>query len=113
PLMGGMFIFTDDPFAKHPGPAGQHNMYRWSQSPERWTYYSGGPDGDMDNAREKGAAGVQAASLKRLDWGPLIGNPQDPNLAGLQYSMADDKFFWQGINAPRWATQGADLKITE
>jgi hypothetical protein len=46
-------------------------------------------------------------------WGPLIGNPNNSDTAGLQNAMADkDQWFWQSANAPTWATAEADAAIT-
>lgn len=44
-------------------------------------------------------------------WGPMIGNPNDPQWKNLQWSIADQTWFWQSDNAPTWATQAADHEL--
>jgi hypothetical protein len=40
-----------------------------------------------------------SASVTR-GFGPLIGNPQDPSYAGLQFAMKEQRFFWQSDKCP-------------
>ena len=93
------------------GNPGMHNMYRWSQTPERWTWFH---SGDMDDATEGTSQKVQNRSLAYTNpqtmqtWGPLIGSPTNQYVKNLQYAAADDTWFWQAPNAPLWATKEAD-----
>jgi hypothetical protein len=51
-----------------------------------------------------------AADSVARGWGPLIGNPAGP-LAGLQFAIQDNVWFWQSDKAPVWATKVADDQI--
>lgn len=68
---------------------------------------------EFQTTATSGAPSAQAVSANSLQrgWGPIVGNPRDPQLASLQYAIKDGVWFWQGRNAPIWATQEADAKI--
>lgn len=70
---------------------------------------------EFQTTATSGAPSAQAVSTNSLQrgWGPVVGNPRDPLLAGLQYAIKDGVWFWQGKNAPVWATQEADSKIAQ
>jgi hypothetical protein len=55
---------------------------------------------------------TQVSKVSRANGcGPLVGDP-GKRLAGVQYAEGDDKWFWLSDNAPIWATQDVDAKIT-
>jgi hypothetical protein len=73
-------------------------------------------DGFGTDAKNASAAASESAKSDPRNlpagkiYGPLIGNP-NTNLAGLQYAVQDQKWFWQGDYAPAWAAAEADDKI--
>lgn len=44
-------------------------------------------------------------------FGPLIGNPKNPDYVGLHYAPDDDKWFWKAGEAPVYATKESDEAI--
>ena len=59
-----------------------------------------------------------AQQSSEMNYGPLIGNPGvghegTSDFAGLQYAIADDKWFWQAANAPAAVTTAIDQAITD
>lgn len=91
-----------------------------------WGYeFSGGDIGwmmstDMNQASrfvdihnvQKTADVASLAANKLGGAGALVGNPKG-TVPNLQYSMADDKWFWQGQYAPVAMTASADAAITQ
>ncbi len=61
--------------------------------------------GDVKTAK------VAAQSIAQ-GWGPLIGRRDGP-LAGLQFAVADGKWFWQSQNAPANMTAAADSALAD
>ena len=64
---------------------------------------------NANNDKSLGAA--EAADLPTMaansvtnGWGPIIGNPQDPNFKGLRLDVGGNAFFWYRDTAPAWAT---------
>lgn len=67
---------------------------------------------EYQSAAVSGAPDAKAVSSNSMNrgWGPIVGNPTGP-LAGLQFAIADGTYFWQGANAPSWASMETDAKI--
>lgn len=65
------------------------------------------PGGVMATA----GGGIGPTELGGATFGPLVGNPKQPEVASLQYAITDAKWFWQGNNAPKTATTEVDAKI--
>lgn len=60
-----------------------------------------GNDNWSDGYPDDKTAALKSASM---NFGPLIGNPANPDYAGLRYAKDADVWFWPMASAPSWAT---------
>lgn len=100
--------FPRDSVASYNYLYGTGDGFLWGFDPPNW-HAKRGKDFSDASGEEMGNLAMTSA---KYGWGPLIGNPQGP-LAGLQYAVVPQKWFFQSQNAPTWATTEADAKITQ
>jgi hypothetical protein len=94
-------------------PFGEHRGLRWIFV--NGDNGSGNPNWSDGFADDAAAAAKSAISRDtghgNVAFGPLIGNPSMPDYAGLQYAVADNKWFWQAQNAPSQLTHEIDSAL--
>ncbi len=84
--------------------------FLWAFDPPHWMArrgFKGGKDGNWDDLSDAERNNMAAMSAQ-YGWGNLIGNPDIPDVANLEWAAADQKWFWQAGNAPKWATAEVD-----
>jgi len=83
---------------------------RWGRKDYGSEFYDLSGSGSEKGAKDTWPLTGQA-SIDR-GYGPLIGNPNS-DLAGLQYALSENRWFWQSANAPKWATEESDKAIAD
>ncbi len=93
------------------GNKGQHG-FKW-ETGNGWVAVRNGQgkqltaeEVDARGGDKGGDDGIWRTSM-RYGWGPLVGNPADPDFAGLQ-KASDGSWFWPLADAPAWSTMEAD-----
>lgn len=116
--VGSWSLMYDKPWINESPNSG--SGYIWHANPGEqptWWRIGGHPPGTNPGHGNKGSeqklATAEIASFSRnLGFGPLVGNPNGP-LAGLQWSVPDQQWFWQAEHAPSWAAYIPDRKIKD
>lgn len=96
----------------YPGQLGPYNaMDVHSNAPgdgfalhsDGWYYFHNGSFNRPNDAELADGTTLAKGSIAN-GWGPLVSNPNNPDLAKLRWSMVDRKWFWYLEEAPAWAT---------
>ena len=71
---------------------------------KKWWARRGGKDSEATDEERNHIPEISAS----YGWGPLIGDPKNPDLGGLRWAKNDKKWFWLREDAPAWSTKEAD-----